>query len=72
MQNKKQVIKLPLSYKELQLAYAKCKKALEEIEEYCNDYCMDDCIGDERLRTFDKCQQCISGDILDIINKARE
>lgn len=48
------------------------RKALEEIEEYCNDYCMDDCIGDERLRTFDKCQQCISGDILDIINKAKE
>lgn len=47
------------------------RKALEEIEDYCNDYCMDDCIGDERLRTFDKCQQCISGDILDIINKAK-
>lgn len=47
------------------------KKALDEIEDYCNDYCMDDCIGDERLRTFDKCQQCISGDILDIINKAK-
>ena len=47
------------------------KKALDEIEDYCNDYCMDDCIGDERLRTFDKCQQCISGDILDVINKAK-
>ncbi len=47
------------------------RKTLEKIEEYCNEYCMDDCIGDERLRTFDKCQQCISGDILDIINKAK-
>ena len=47
------------------------RKTLEKIEEYCNEYCMDDCIGDERLRTFGKCQQCISGDILDIINKAK-
>ena len=62
-------IRLRFSYKLRE--YRRYRKALEEIEDYCNDYCMDDCIGDERLRTFDKCQQCISGDILDIINKAK-
>lgn len=51
----------------LDIKNARYLKALEEIEKYC----MDDCIGDERLRTFDKCQQCISGDILDIIDKAK-
>ena len=42
-------------------------KALDEIERYCTDYCD----GDDSIKTYDKCINCVSADIKDIINKSK-
>lgn len=64
MTDKEQIIKLPLSYKELQLAYAKYKKALEEIEEVADDY--------NRVGKTSQYYRDGFEEILDIINKIKE
>ena len=63
---------LDCEYKDTKADVDRYRKALEEIERYCTDYCNDCSDGDNPLETYDKCINCVSADIKDIVNKTKE